>query len=331
MTEGTTPTTPDGAGSIPAGRAPSAGAGTEGTATGSTGRDDAATDRTGVEGADPVGARIEAHRADLSPAERQVAEIVLRDPEIVAFGTVARVAERSGTSGASVVRLATRLGFPGFSGLQAAVQAAIGQQLRPAVERIRAEQGPDIVTPSLQVELDNVQRTLSAVDADAFAAAVGLLADRRRHVVVIAGDAENGVGAMFATALSLVRPGVSQVAGSDVTVARQLAAAGADTVIVAIDLRRYERWVVDHVARAVSSGATAIAVTDSLLSPLAAQAAVSFTVAAESAGVFDSHVGTLALTNLLVTGTARRLRRSATDRLDAVEAAWRAAGTLLDE
>ncbi|HEX5946970.1 MAG TPA: MurR/RpiR family transcriptional regulator [Acidimicrobiales bacterium] len=331
MTEGTTPTTPDGAGSTAAGRAPSPSARTDGTATGSTGRDGAGIDGSGADGADTVGARIEAHRADLSPAERQVAEIVLRDPEIVAFGTVARVAERSGTSGASVVRLATRLGFPGFSGLQAAVQAAIGQQLRPAVERIRTEQGPDIVTPSLQVELDNVQRTLSAVDADAFAAAVGLLADRRRHVVVIAGDAENGVGAMFATALSLVRPGVSQVAGSDVTVARQLAAAGVDTVIVAIDLRRYERWVVDHVGRAVAAGATAIAVTDSLLSPLAAEAAVSFTVAAESAGVFDSHVGTLALTNLLVTGTARRLRRSATDRLDAVEAAWRAAGTLLDE
>ena len=320
MTEGTPPTAPGRSGTAaPGSPAPGKPAG-EGPA----------VDRTGVV-PDTVGARIEAHRADLSPAERQVAEVVLRDPETVAFGTVARVAERSGTSGASVVRLATRLGFPGFSGLQAAVQAAIGQQLRPAVERIRAEQAPDVVTGSLEVELDNVQRTLSAVDADSFAAAVALLADRGRHVVVIAGDAENGVGAMFATALSLVRPDVTQVAGSDVTVARQLAAAGADTVIVAIDLRRYERWVVDHVARAVGAGATAIAVTDSLLSPLAAQAAVSFTVAAESAGVFDSHVGTLALTNLLVTGTARRLRRSATDRLDAVEAAWRAAGTLIDE
>jgi DNA-binding MurR/RpiR family transcriptional regulator len=73
-----------------------------------------------------------------------------------------------------------------------------------------------------------------------------------------------------------------------------------------------------------------VAVTDSLLSPLAAEAAVSFTVAAEGAGVFDSHVGMLALTNALVTGAAAQLRRSATDRLDAVEAAWRAAGALIE-
>lgn len=277
-----------------------------------------------------VASRIEAHRAQLSPAERQVAEVVLRDPEAVAFGTVARVAERSGTSGASVVRLATRLGYPGFSGLQAAVQGAIGQQLRPAVERIRAERGSDVVTRTLRAELDNVERTLAPIDPHGFATAVGLLADRRRSVMVVAGDAETGVGAMFATGLSLVRAGVAQVSGSDVAVARQMAACGPDTVVVALDLRRYERWVVEHVARAVASGATAVAVTDSLLSPLAAEAAVSFTVAAEGAGVFDSHVGMLALANALVTGTAARLRRSATDRLDAVEAAWRAAGALIE-
>jgi DNA-binding MurR/RpiR family transcriptional regulator len=278
-----------------------------------------------------VATRIEQHRDLLSPAEKQVAEVVLRDPEAVAFGTVARVAERAGTSGASVVRLATRLGFPGFSGLQAAVQAAIGQQLRPAAERIRGEHGSEVVRRTLQAELDNVQRTLTAVDAASFTSAVRLLADRTRRVVVVAGDAESGVGAMFATGLSLVRDGVDQATGSDVAVARQMATCGADTVVVAVDLRRYERWVVEHVTRAVDAGATAVAVTDSLLSPLAAQATVTFTVAAEGAGVFDSHVGTLALTNALVTGTAARLRRSAAERLDAVETAWRSARALVED
>ena len=217
-----------------------------------------------------VAERIEACRDVLSPTERQVAEVVLRDPESVAFGTVARVAEASSTSGASVVRLATRLGYPGFSGLQAAVQSAIGQQLRPAAERIRAETGSDVVDRTLRAELDNVHRTLAAVAPADFDRAVGLLADRRLEVLVVAGDAETGVGAMFATALALVREGVSQVGGSDVAVARQMAACGPGSVVVALDLRRYERWVVDAVARAVAAGAAAVAVTDSPLSPLAA-------------------------------------------------------------
>ena len=330
-----------------------------------------------------VADHIEAHRAQLSPAERRVAEVVLRDPECVAFGTVARVAERAGTSGASVVRLSTRLGYPGYSGLQAAVQRAIGQQLRPAVERIRsmgpmspagaavgagdparaavgagdparaavgagdraraavgagdrtrtdavAGGGLDVLSRTLRAELDNVDRTLSAVTAEAFERAVALLADRRRPIRVVAGDAEAGVGAMLATALALVREDVVQVGGSDVAVARQLAGVGQETVVVAIDLRRYERWVVEHVTRAVEAGATLVAVTDGPLSPLAALASVSFAVAAEGAGPFDSHVGTLALANALVTGVAGRLRRSATRRLDAVEGAWRGAGALVE-
>jgi DNA-binding MurR/RpiR family transcriptional regulator len=330
-----------------------------------------------------VADHIEAHRAQLSPAERRVAEVVLRDPECVAFGTVARVAERAGTSGASVVRLSTRLGYPGYSGLQAAVQRAIGQQLRPAVERIRSMRpvsparadagagdparadagagdparaavgagdparaavgagdraradavaggGLDVLSRTLRAELENVDRTLTAVTAEAFERAVALLADRRRPIRVVAGDAEAGAGAMLAAALALVREDVVQVCGSDVAVARQLAGVGRETVVVAIDLRRYERWVVEHVTRAVEAGASLVAVTDGPLSPLAALASVSFAVSAEGAGPFDSHVGTLALANALVTGVAGRLRRSATRRLDAVEGAWRGAGALVE-
>src|SRR5262245_17447066 len=170
-----------------------------------------------------VAARIAEHRDRLSPTERQVAEVVLRDPEAVAFGTVARVADAAGTSGASVVRLANRLGYGGFSELQAAVQAEIGQQLRPAVERIRGERGSDVVSRTLRAEVDNVHRTLTAVAPDAFARAVDLLADRRRRVLVVAGEAEAGVGAMLASSLDLVREGVEQVGGSDVAVARRMA------------------------------------------------------------------------------------------------------------
>jgi DNA-binding MurR/RpiR family transcriptional regulator len=101
-------------------------------------------------------------------------------------------------------------------------------------------------------------------------------------------------------------------------------------VLVAIDLRRYERWVVDATAATVTRGGLVVALTDSQLSPLARGAEVAFAVAAEGAGPFDSHVGTLALVNALTTGVATRLRRPATDRLDRVESAWRTAAALTD-
>jgi DNA-binding MurR/RpiR family transcriptional regulator len=274
--------------------------------------------------------RIEEHGAALPRAERRVAEVVLADPGAAAFSTVAELGRRAGTSGATVVRLAERLGYEGWVGLQAEARAGLDQQLRPATERIREATKGDVLTQTAVREADNVHRTLAAVDRAAFEEAVGHLADSKRSIHVLAGDAEAGIGAFLTDALDLLRPGVRPVLGSAPTVARQLAHVRPGDVVVAVDLRRYERWLLDASAQATASGAVVIAVTDSVLSPLAGLASVSFVVAAEGAGPFDSHVGTLALVNALASGVARRLRRPAAARLDEVERAWRRADALTD-
>ncbi|MGQ0830322.1 MAG: MurR/RpiR family transcriptional regulator [Microthrixaceae bacterium] len=265
--------------------------------------------------------RVERHASSLPPAERRVAAAVLADPASAAFSTVADLGRRAGTSGATVVRMAERLGYDGWVGLQSEARAALDQQLRPATERIREAAGGDVITQTAAREADNLQRTFTGIDRTRFDLAVSYLADRDRTVHVLAGDAETGIGTFLVDALDHLRPGVTRVAGSSATVARRLAHLRAGDVVVAIDFRRYERWVLDALADAEASKAMVVAVTDSVLSPLARPAAVTFVVHAEGAGPFDSHVGTLALVNALASGVARRLRRSAAARLDRVERA----------
>lgn len=277
-----------------------------------------------------VAALIAERRDRLTPAERRVASAVLDDPPLVAFGTVAGLAARAGTSAATVVRLAAKLGIDGFVGLQAGVQADLGRQLRPAAERIRQRPPTDVLGRSLDAEVANVQRTLEAVDREAFAGAVSRLADRRRQVGVLAAEASVGVANQLAADLGLVRPGVVLVTGSEVRVGRLLAELAEGDTLLALDLRRYERWVLATARRAADRGVGVVAVTDSTLSPLADLAGPCFVVAAESAGPFDSQVGILALGNAMVAAVAARLRVTATRRLDRVEAAWHEAGSLVD-
>ena len=66
------------------------------------------------------------------------------------------------------------------------------------------------------------------------------------------------------------------------------------------------------------------------LSPLAGMADVSMVLSAGGISPFDSHVGTLALLNVLIAGAADELREGATDRLDRAEAAWSAGSHLVD-
>ena len=280
-----------------------------------------------------VSAQIDAHLRALTPAERRVAAVVADDPEAVAFGTVADVARQAGTSGATVVRLAAKLGFDGFVELQAAVQEELTRRLRPASERIRRPAPGDVLDAALAVEMGNVAATLDGIDRAAFDQAVKLLSGPTRgsgRVFVVSGDASAGVAALFADELSMLRPGVVHVAGSEVRVARQLADVGPGDVVLVIDLARYDRAVLDAAGRAAARGAALLALTDSALSPLAGAATVTFTASVTGAGPFDSHVGLLALANALLAGVAARLRRSATDRLDQVEAAWRSADALTD-
>ncbi|HKN40102.1 MAG TPA: MurR/RpiR family transcriptional regulator [Acidimicrobiia bacterium] len=278
-----------------------------------------------------VSAQIDAHLRELTPAERRVAAVVADDPEAVAFGTVADVARRAGASGATVVRLAAKLGFDGFVELQAAVREEMARRLRPASERIRRPAAGDVLGTALAVEMANVAATLEGVDGSSFELAIRLLTRRRsERVMVLSGDASSGVATLFAGELSMLRPGVVLVDGSEVRVARLLADAGPADVAVVLDLARYDRAVLDAAGRAAERGAALVALTDSALSPLASAAVVSFTASVTGAGPFDSHVGLLALANALLAGVAARLRRSATDRLDQVESAWRAAAALTD-
>lgn len=277
-----------------------------------------------------AGERIGQTGSALTRAERRVAEIVLAQPQLVAFGTVAELAAAAGSGAATVVRLAGKLGYDGFTALQSSVRHDLARQLRPAAERIREPAATDAIGRHADLELDNVRATLGALDATAFDDAVGHLADTAARVFVLSGDASLGVARQFVGDLAALRDDVDLIEGNDVAVTRQLALLRSTDVVVTIDLRRYDRWVVDSARRVRAAGAWSVAITDSLLSPLAQDADRTFVVSAAGGGPFDSHVGTLALVNVLVAGAADRLRADATDRLDRMESAWREQDSLTD-
>ncbi len=274
-------------------------------------------------------------RADrLTPSERRIGETILAGPQLVAFGTVADLARAASAGAATVVRFAVKLGFDGYSELQASIRSDLAGQLRPAAERIRDEPATGraaLLERHLAAEISNVRATLEAVDTTALGAAVALLADRKRPVLVLSGVASRGVAVQFVGDLEQLRPECRLLDGNPIDIVRSLALVGAEATVVALDLRRYERWLTEALRHARSNGAAVVSISDSVLSPLARAADHSFVVEAAAAGPFDSHVGTLALLDLLVADVATALRSSATERLDRLEAAWQHADALTDD
>ena len=271
-----------------------------------------------------VASLIEAHRGRLTPGERRVAECVLRNPQEVAFGTLASVAGSVGTSGTTIIRLAAKLGLEGFGGLQARAQQDLADQLRPARQRIREPVPGDVVGRTLAFELDNLQDTLGRIDRATFDEAAARMAECAGRVLVIAAECAAGVGDLLADQLSMLRDGVARIGGNDLRVGKQLAMVGPGDTALVIDQRRYDRWVIDVLRLVARSGAYVISLSDSPLSPLAEASSAAFTVSARGPGPFDSQVAALALGYALVAAVAARLASPAADRLDRLEDNWRA-------
>jgi DNA-binding MurR/RpiR family transcriptional regulator len=271
---------------------------------------------------------IAEHRDQLTRAERLVAEVVLSEPQAVAFGTLASVAESTGTSGTTIIRLAAKIGLDGFGGLQSRVQEELAAQLRPAQQRIREPASGDVVAVALAFELENLQDTLSRVDRASFDAAAKRIAECPGRILIMAAECAAGVGDLLADQLAMLRDGVTKVGGNDLHVGKLLTSAGPDDTALVIDQRRYDRWVLNALKLIAGSGVYIVSFSDSQLSPLADASEVAFTIRARGPGPFDSQVACLALGYALVAAVASLLAPSAAARLDRAEDNWRALGAL---
>jgi DNA-binding MurR/RpiR family transcriptional regulator len=265
--------------------------------------------------------------APLTAAERRVADVVLREPETVAFGTVAEVAAAAGSGGATVMRLAEKAGYDGFSALQDAVRAELVRGVRPAAAAAKARQpiDSDPIARALAVESSNVARTIEAVDPAVLRRSVEMVM-KAESVVVIAGDATDGVARDVAIHLGMVRAGVSHATGGVVGMARSASRLTSRDLLVVFDAARYEAGIVALTEAAAARRVPVIAITDSHLSPIAAVAKHSFVVADEGVGPFDSGIGALVLGNLLVAACVGAAGPKITSELDRFEDAW----TILD-
>lgn len=269
--------------------------------------------------------------AELTTAERRVADVMLRHPDMLAFGTVAEVSAAAATGGATVMRLATKIGFYGFRELQDAAREELSRKLRPAAARVRlAGAGNDPVERALATEIANIQTSLGAVTAKNLRATSELLL-RAARVAVIASDAATGVATDFAGQLSMVRPDVVHATGTAASLVRSLAWLSPKDVLFVVDIARYESAVVDIAQQCRSSRVPVISVSDSPLSPIAVDATQSFVVSTDGSGPFDSFTGVLCVTNLLVSACVTQRGIAASTHLDRLEETWSNLSALTEE
>lgn len=259
----------------------------------------------------------------LPKAERRVAREILAAYPVAGLETVARLASRAGVSGPTIIRLVTRLGFEGFPAFQDALLREIEERATSPLlqyqQRSFAE-GADVVARSRQVLIDALDRSLTQLDPRAFGRTVDLLVDERRRLFIAGGRFSGLAAKSLALHMEILRPAVRHLEPAD-WIAYALDARRGD-VLIAFDVRRYQRTTVELGRQAAQQGATVVLVTDPWMSPLAADADVTLSVAVDAPSPFDSHLSTFALVETLVAAVVERLGQRPRDRLAAYDKLW---------
>ncbi|MDQ2678193.1 MAG: MurR/RpiR family transcriptional regulator [Actinomycetota bacterium] len=270
-----------------------------------------------------ISARLASAR--LTPALAQVADLLLTDPEAVAFGTVASVAEQGGTSAPSVVRLAHLLGFDGFAELRDVARRELSMRLATDVVRARVAVEGDQVERVRNVEHANIDATLDAVDGDTLAAVVAAL-DTTRKVWVLPSSQTVGVAIRCVDQLRILGSSAELLDGSEFRLMSSLAGLRRGDVLWSMDVPRHEHALVRIQRHAVERGALPVVLTGPPSTALEHLGGHVLGFATSPAGAFDSLVGLTVLVSLLIDELTARRRGEATSRLAGLERTWTGAG-----
>ncbi|MDH5456572.1 MAG: MurR/RpiR family transcriptional regulator [Gammaproteobacteria bacterium] len=253
----------------------------------------------------------------LTPTERRIAEAVVEEPTLLAFGTVSELASRVGTSRPSIVRFATKLGFDGYSQLQQHIRSDLSHHLSRPSERIRSDGNKAV--PARMAINDAIASVFDVIEGEQLAALVAPIVQAER-VWILSGETSRAGAHALHSGLSMVRPRVQSL--EEHSYASTLGDAGPDDAAIVFDFYRYRRRALAAAQLLADAGVAIVAITDSPLSPYVELASAWCRIEVPAIGPFDSSIPVVAMSELLVAHVARALKDDATNRIDQIETLW---------
>ncbi len=252
---------------------------------------------------------------DMSKQLQRIARFALEQPNDLALGTVATVAEATEVQPSAMIRFANALGYRGFSDMQQVFRGHLlerSDSYRERIDQMRRKHagGPrqpasvlhQLVGESV-VELGHLEEKILQVDMKAV---VKLIATAPR-IHVLAQRRAFPVAGYLAYALSQLELRTHLLDGTGGMLRESLRSMAAGDVLIAASFRNYSPDVIEAAAWASKLGTQVIAITDGPFSPLKASAKVCLELADDSSKPFRSLVAPLCLAQAIVVSVGHQL------------------------
>ena len=259
----------------------------------------------------------------LTPSERRVASCLLQDYPVAGLQSITELAQAAEVSTPTVIRLARKLDFDGFSALQEALRAEISAQIKKPLSKLdevdRDDSGAHRLHRFAAAASANLRNTLDRLDPADFDAAVAPLAGPERRIFIEGGRITRSLADYLFNLLQIIRPGVAALGRQPSIWPQYLIDMGPDAVMVLFDVRRYEADLLRLARLARDRDCRLILFTDQWGSPIGSLADVSFHAMIEAPSSWDSMLAPTLILEALVAEVQAAMPDKARGRIGALE------------
>lgn len=260
----------------------------------------------------------------LSKGQKLIAEYILKHYDKAAFMTAAKLGASVGVSESTVVRFANQLGYEGYPELQKALQELIKNKLTTAQ---RIELSNDFIIPNnalkgvLKSDIENIRSTMEKINYEAFESTVNsILSSKKIYIVGLRSSA--ALADFLGFYLNLILDNVKIVSYGMSDIFEQMLSLGEGDCVIGIGFPRYAMRTVETLNYAKSRGADVIAITDSVLSPLATKADYVLIAESNMASFVDSLVAPLSVINALIIAVGLKEKDKISKTFTELEHVW---------
>lgn len=260
----------------------------------------------------------------LSKGQKLIAEYILKHYDKAAFMTAAKLGVSVGVSESTVVRFANELGFNGYPKLQKSLQELIKNKLT-TVQRI--ELSNDLVSEEtalkgvLKSDMENIRATLEKINHKTFEDVVNNIFAAKK-IYIIGLRSASALSEFLGFYLHLILDNVHVVGYGVSDIFEQIINVSEEDLVIGIGFPRYAARTIEALSYAKSSGAKVVAITDSLLSPLAARADYTLIAQSNMASFVDSLVAPLSVINALIVSVGLREKEKISSTFSKLEEIW---------
>ncbi|MEZ5076064.1 MAG: MurR/RpiR family transcriptional regulator [Solirubrobacterales bacterium] len=239
-----------------------------------------------------------ASRISRSRSAEKILRFVASQPERASAMTASALAEAVGVTPATVVRFAQSAGFRGWPDFQTHFRHRYLGSLSPTAVDLVLEVHDRPAGAALNRDLRNLETLVSTVDEEALTRVARWIAAGR--TLVASSGSYTAVGEILAQNARFLGYDVGLEARSASHLVGAILALEPDDTFIAVSFWRLSNQIVQATRWCREHGIRTVAITDSVFSPLAAEADEVLTAPTESVAFFQSLTGAIALVYALL-------------------------------